>query len=206
MNLNEQISRIREMMNLNEDRVNLTNYTDESNIIQDVKRIGGRKEGHPVTSMKINTFLPDANSNEQGQKVVIEVILEWEPTEGTKYGHFRNGKPVKEYTVKSILDVKSNIELDRQVISYLEKIFVPRSSPYDIVSKIYQPYSYKFGYDRVTLDKVFNNVKRDQKELENTLVGPEQQVEPEMKPHVPSNEKIYEGDYERDINKKTTII
>jgi hypothetical protein len=178
-NLNEQVTRIKQMMGINEDRVDLNTYNDETSIIEDIKRVGTTNDGNPITSMMLNTFIPNVGSETEGNKVKIEIIIEWKPNDATKFKSYRNGKRVYEYRVKSIVDIKSDVELDRELLNTIRRVFVNHPTPYDLVNRIYMPYHQKFG--NVNFDSIYNNVKKDKEELEDVLSGePHQQAEPEV--------------------------
>ena len=190
-------------MGLNEEPVDLNTYNDETSIIEDIKRVGTTNDGNLITSMKLNTFIPNVGSENEGNKVKIEIIIEWEPTAGTKAKLYRRNKRLHEYTAKSIVDIKSDVELDKELLNTIQRVFVDRPTPYDLVSRFYMPYSQKF--DSVNFDSIFKNAKKDQEELEAVLSGePHQQAEPEVQdaPQKPIENKPSQIDNKPETPKK----
>lgn len=177
-NINEQVSRIKQMMGLNEERVDLNDYKDESSIIEDIKLVSAAEDGSRITSMKINTFIPTPNSEVEGNKVKIEFILKWEKY---NYWSMEKGRRVDEYKLKSIVEIKSDVELDEKLNKTLVALFSGHPTPRDLVGRLYTPYSSKFSKNTTDFDKIYNNVKKDREELERVLSGEvSQEAEPEM--------------------------
>jgi hypothetical protein len=158
---------MKKMMGINEERVNLNDYKDKSSIIEDIKRIGTSKDGNPITSMKMNTFIPMPNSESEGDKVKIEVILEWKPE---LYG---NKKYLRGFNMKSVVDIKSDVELDEPLVKTILIVFSSqnRPSPHDLISRIYAPYLTQRAKNIKDIDKIMNNIKKDNDALEKVLFG-----------------------------------
>ena len=195
-NITENINRIKQVMGLNEERVDLNTYKDESSIIEDVKLVSTTEDGNHVTSMKVNTFIPTPGSESEGDKVKIELILVWEPNDSTKFKSYRNNKRISEYRMKSVVDIKSEVELDEQLMFTLRQILSGHPTPYDLVGRIYAPYTQKYTKPG-DFDKIHDNFKKDKEELENVLSGHvSQQVEPEVQ-----NEPEITSEPEKEIKK-----
>jgi hypothetical protein len=202
-NLNEEVVRMKQIMGLNEEPVDLNTYNDETSIIEDIKRVGTTNDGNPITSMKLNTFIPNVGSENEGNKVKIEIIIGWEPNGATKFKSYRNGKRVYEYRVNYIVDIKSDVELDKELLNTIRIIFVNHPTPYDLVSKIYAPYRQKF--DKVNFNKIYDNAKKDEQELEDVLSAEaHQQVEPKVQdaPQKPIENKPPQIDNKPETPKK----
>jgi hypothetical protein len=189
-NLNEQVSRIKQMMGINEANVNLDDYKDESSIIEDIKRVGTTDDGYPITSMKLNTFVPNADSQTEGNSVKIEVILEWESDTSTKY--------VDGFKLKNVSGVIADVGLGEKSMKKLRSMFSGHPTPKDLVGSIYGPFlinSSGKGFDYT--DKILDNMLKDTKILVNVLTGEQtQQAEPEIQdaPEVAPEREIDKSD------------
>jgi hypothetical protein len=113
--LNEQVTRIKQMMGINESEIDLNTYKEETPILQDIKREGTSGEGNPIISMVVNTYIPyndDVNGDyKSGQSVKIKVVTEWKVYHTT---HYRT--PRETFSIKKCLDVTSDVNLTDNVI------------------------------------------------------------------------------------------
>ena len=73
--LNEQVSRIKQMMGINEEDINLDSYKEEIKIIKDIEHVGTSEEGNPIIAITVNSFIGKTGSPE-GQKIEIKVTTE----------------------------------------------------------------------------------------------------------------------------------
>jgi hypothetical protein len=175
-NLNEQVSRIKKMMGLNEEDVNLNSYKEESNIIGNIERVGTSENGNPIIAITMNSFLPNKDSKSEGQKIEIKVTAEWE-----QYGRILK----QTYVIKSVNNVSTNVEsIDPNNIyksSFLWFIFMKNNSVEDVVGGIYKPYLELHNNDKDYKEKIYRNMNNDERRLKNVLSGESsQQVEPEI--------------------------
>lgn len=203
-NLNEQVSRIKQMMGINEAYINnIDDYKDESSIIEDIKRVGTTDDGYPITSMKLNTFIPNADSATEGNGVKIEVILEWEVAlnKETRESHG--------FRLRKVSSIISDVGLGQIFMKYLREKFANQPTPKKLVQNIYGPYlinATSKGSEH--FHKVFDNIFKDTDILMNVLKGDEsEQAEPEVQdapnvsPEVPNEPEMAP---EREINKNDT--
>lgn len=198
-NINEQVTRIKQMMGLSEVYINnIDDYKDESSIIEDIKRVGTTDDGYPITSMKLNTFIPNADSATEGNGVKIEVILEWE-VELNKETRESHG-----FRLRKVSSIISDVGLGQIFMKYLREKFSNQPTPKKLVQNIYGPYlinSTSKGSEH--FHKVFDNIFKDTDILMKVLLGdetekvdPKIENEPTIEPEVsndPSQEKPSKG-------------
>ena len=202
-NLNEQVSRIKQMMGINEEKVNLNNYKDESSIIEDIKRVGTTDDGYPITSMKLNTFVPNEDSAREGNSVKIEVILEWE------IEHNRLTRNSHGFRLRKVSSIITDVGLGDTLMKYLREKFSNQPTPKKLVENIYGPYMIDTTSKGIEhFNKVFENAFKDTEILMSVLLGDEsEQAEPEVQdaPNV-STEVPNEPEMapETEINKNNT--
>ena len=202
-NLNEQVSRIKQMMGINEASVNLDDYKDVSSIIEDIKRVGTTDDGYPITSMKLNTFVPNADSQTEGNSVKIEVILEWERE------HNRLTRNSHGFRLRKVSSIITDVGLGETLMKYLREKFSNQPTPKKFVENIYGPYMLDTTSKGIEhFNKVFENAFKDTEILMNVLLGDEsEQAEPEIQdapnvsPEVPNEPKVAP---EREIDKNDT--
>jgi hypothetical protein len=163
--LNEQVSRIKKMMGINESEIDLNNYKEETPILEDIKLIGTSDEGNPLVSMVINTYIPNvAGDYNSGQSAKIKVVTEWNVRQKSHYRVMRT-----HFSIKKCLDVTSDVNLRNEVISGIKFIFREHTKLEDLLNTIYQPYFLKFRHDREYGEKIIDNLKKDKNTLENLL-------------------------------------
>jgi len=186
--LNEQMSRIKQMMGLNEAEVDLNTYKEETPILQDIKREGTSGEGNPIISMVVNTFIPynggDVNGDyKSGQSVKIKVVTEWKVYHTT---HYRT--PRETFSLKKCLDVTSDVNLTDNVIGSIKHIFREHTRSGELLDKIYGPYFYEHikssGVHTEYGNKIIDNIKQNKETLERLLLSdePSQEEIPQDKP------------------------
>lgn len=187
-NINEQVSRIKQMMGLNEDRINLDDYKDDSSIIEDIKRVGTTDDGYPIISMKLNTFIPNADSLREGNSVKIEIILEWE-VELNKETRDSHG-----FRLRKVSSIITDVGLGEIFMKYLREKFANQPTPKKLVQNIYGPYlinSTSKGSEH--LHKVFDNAYKDTDILMKVLLGDETEKIDLNIDNEPSQEKPPKG-------------
>lgn len=174
-NLNEELSRIKNMMGLNEqgsgwfddedvtdstpegDKIDLDTYKEESPIIADVKRVGESDNGNSILSIDLNAFVGDANSRNTGTPATITVTVEFSKD---KYGNAK---------VRNVTDVQSTVKLDGMTIDYIKNLFRYGTMVYEVINRIYIPYYLKFSDDKEYREKIRRNEKEDVKRIERAL-------------------------------------
>jgi hypothetical protein len=167
-NLNEQVSRIKKMMGLNEEDINLNDYKSESNIIENIERVGTSEEGNPIIAITMNSFLPKVIGNPKGQKFEVTVTAEWE-----QYGKILKST----YIIKSVNNVSTNVEsIDANNLyksSFLPFIFLKSNSVEDVIAGIYKPYMQLHNDDKDYKEKIYRNMNNDERRLKSVLSGEE---------------------------------
>lgn len=182
------MSRIKQMMGLNEAEVDLNTYKEETPILQDMKREGTSGEGNPIISMVVNTFIPynggDVNGDyKSGQSVKIKVVTEWKVYHTT---HYRT--PRETFSLKKCLDVTSDVNLTDNVIGSIKHIFREHTRSGELLDKIYGPYFYEHikssGVHTEYGNKIIDNIKQNKETLERLLLSdePSQEEIPQDKP------------------------
>ena len=174
--LNEQVTRIKQMMGINESEIDLNTYKEEAPILQDIKREGTSGEGNPIISMVINTYIPyndDVNGDyKSGQSVKIKVVTEWKVFHTT---HYRT--PRESFFLKKCLDVTSDVNLTDNVIGSIKHIFRENQKSGDLIKEIYRPYFMEHikssGIQTKYGDKIIDNIKQNKETLERLLLSDE---------------------------------
>ena len=185
--LNEQVTRIKQMMGINESEIDLNTYKEETPILQDIKREGTSGEGYPIISMVVNTYIPyDNGDNKSGQSVKIKVITEWKVNNTT---HYRT--PRESFFLKKCLDVTSDVNLTDNVIDSVKHIFRENQKSSDLLNRIYGPYftQHVKSWNTEYGDKIVNNMKQNQETLEWLLLSDEtpQEEIPQDNPTIDNN-------------------
>lgn len=191
-NLNEQISRIREMMNLNEDRVDLDTYDSNEDIIKNISIKEKTTGGNVLISMDMSMFIPTTKS--EGLKHTLRVITEWD-----------SSMRIVDLKRAFLTDAEPNnnditISWHAILFSLKRQIFKAGLSVEDVMHNIYAPYrqhiSDKRNSDNIrAIDQSVHEVilahKRSVRKLEKMLnsafasnVDNTQQAEPEVAPEV----------------------
>jgi hypothetical protein len=174
--LNEQVTRIKQMMGINESEIDLNTYKEETPILQDIKREGTSGEGNPIISMVVNTYIPyndDVNGDyKSGQSVKIKVVTEWKVYHTT---HYRT--PRETFSIKKCLDVTSDVNLTDNVIGSIIHIFREHTRSGELLDKIYGPYFYEHikssGVHTEYGNKIIDNIKQNKETLERLLLSNE---------------------------------
>jgi hypothetical protein len=190
-NLNEQITRIKNMMGINEEDINLDTYKEDSNIIKNVERVGVSDEGNPIISITLNSFMGQERGNPEGQKVEIKITLEFEK---------RLGSFGRSFGIKSV----KNIVTDHETITgkdlfnniSFKYIFLPHTSVDEMVQNIYKPYFKLHSNDKEYRDKIYTNMSSDEKLIVDVLTGETPKETPMIEPEVsnePPQEKPSKG-------------
>jgi hypothetical protein len=190
--LNEQVTRIKQMMGINESEIDLNTYKEETPILQDIKREGTSGEGNPIISMVINTYIPyndDVNGDyKSGQSVKIKVVTEWKVYHTT---HYRT--PRETFSIKKCLDVTSDVNLTDNVIGSIKHIFREHTRSGELLDKIYGPYFYEHikssGVHTEHGNKIIDNIKQNKETLERLLLSNEtpQEEIPQDNPIIDNN-------------------
>lgn len=167
--LNEQVSRIKQMMGINEEDINLDSYKEEIKIIKDIEHVGTSEEGNPIIAITVNSFIGKTGSPE-GQKIEIKVTTEWEK---------RDKLSRHPFMIKSIKDVVTNNEniTGEDVLNntYLRLIFMKYNNVNDVANGLYEPYLKLHSNDKEYREKIYHNKNIDEKLIMNTLLGNESQ-------------------------------
>jgi hypothetical protein len=190
-NINEQISRIKQMMGLNEEDVNLDTYKEDSNIIKNVERVGVSDEGNPIVAITLNSFMGQERGNPEGQKIEIKITLEFEKRPGS-FG--------RSFSIKSV----KNIVTDHETITgkyifndiLFKYIFFPHTYVDEMVRNIYKPYLKLHSNDKEYSDKIYTNMSSDEKLIVDVLTGETPEETPMIEPEVsnePPQEKTLKG-------------
>jgi hypothetical protein len=190
--LNEQTSRIKKIMGLNEGEVNLNTYKEETPILEDIKRIGTSNDGKPLISMVVNTFVPNEGSDDEGQSVKIKVTTEWNVHEKTHYGI-----PKTSFSINKFVNIDSNVPLSDDVVRSIKIIFREHTGLKDLLNILYRAYFLKFQNDNGNIrykyrEKILDNLKRDMKMVEHALLSDEsyqEEIPQEMEPKVDDTTK-----------------
>ena len=177
-NLNEQITRIKNMMGLNEEDLNLDTYKEDSNIIKNVERVGVSEEGNPIIAITLSSFIGE-HGNPEGQKVEIKITLEFEKTRGI-FG--------RSFSIKSV----KNIVTDHETITgkYIfndisfKYIFFPHTSVDEMVHNIYKPYYKLHSNDKEYRNKIYHNISSDVKLIMDVLMDETPDKTPEETPMI----------------------
>lgn len=190
--LNEQVTRIKQMMGINESEIDLNTYKEEAPILQDIKREGTSGEGNPIISMVVNTYIPyndDVNGDyKSGQSVKIKVVTEWKVFHTT---HYRT--PRESFSLKKCLDVTSDVNLTDNVIGSIKHIFRENQKSWKLINEIYHPYFYEHikssGLQTKYGDKIIDNIKQNIETLERLLLSDEtpQEEIPQDNPTIDNN-------------------
>jgi hypothetical protein len=189
-NLNEQITRIKNMMGINEEDLNLDTYKEDSNIIKNVERVGVSEGGNPIIAITISSFIGE-RGNPEGQKIEIKITLEFEK---------RLGSFGRSFGIKSV----KNIVTDHETITgkYIfndisfKYIFLPHTSVDEMVRNIYKPYYKLHSNDKEYRDKIYTNMSSDEKLIVDVLTGETPEETPMIEPEVsnePPQEKPLKG-------------
>ena len=185
-NINEQVSRIKQMMGLNEERVDLNDYKDESSIVEDIKRVGTTSDGAPITSMKLNAYVPTKKSQTEGVKVKFEVILEWQVDTSTKYKN--------RYRLKKVSGIVADRGLNSDALMlHLGTMLAGNPTPHDMMMEIYRPFLNQYRDNEEYREKILNNIDKDRDVLLGVLSG---KMSPEAEPNMnnePPQEKPSKG-------------
>lgn len=130
-------------MGLDENEIDITTYKDESDIVEDIKLVGTSDDNNPIISMTINTFIPESPDSTKGQKIKVNVTSEWKIVVEKK---------MKQYSVKEIVDIKSDTKLGDEIVYSLKSIF--RGTAIDLMNKLYRPYMRLHQSDEQHIEKL----------------------------------------------------
>jgi hypothetical protein len=179
-NLNEQISRMKNMMGLNEDQINMDEYNEEDDVIVNITRVGKSKNKNPILSFVIRAFIPSTSTNE-GETTLITVVVEWE--EHDKHVKWsRTGEKRKVFYVKKLISINSDIQLDNLTENYLREIFKESSLNEidNVLNKIYSPYRYllkKKGGDYEKQDNMLSKYHNENaSKIENLIMSKKEPI------------------------------
>ena len=178
-NLTEQVTRIKHMMGINEEDINLNSYKEDSNIIKNVERVGTSDEGNPIVAVTINSFMGQERGNPEGQMVEIKITLEFEKRRGI-FG--------RSFSIKSV----KNIVTDNETITgkyifsniFFKYIFFPHTSVDEMVHNIYKPYYELHSNDKEYRNKIYHNISSDVKLIMDVLMDETPDKTPEETPMI----------------------
>lgn len=130
-NLIEEIVRIKKMMNLNEEPVDLSTYDSDEDIIRKMEVLEKLPNGNVLIDMELNVFVPDnSRDNNKGTKRVIRVVTEWD-------------KRYEITDVKSAEFIGGDVDKDFEgaLIYNINHVFFKKHTNFqNIIRGIYSPY------------------------------------------------------------------
>ena len=190
MNLQENIQRIKQVMGLNEDVVDMNTYDSNEDIIKNISIKGKTPDGNVLINMEMSMFIPTTKS--EGLKHTLKVITEWDDRMrivDVKHISLTDAEPNN----KKIVMVWHMI-----VFKLKSEIFKVGLTVEDVMHNIYAPYrqhisdkknSDNFEVIKQSVNEVIKAQKRSVRKLERMLqsafgkdVQEPTNVEPEAEP------------------------
>ena len=172
-NLTEQVTRIKQMMGINEEDVNLDSYKEDTKIIKNVEYVGTSEEGNPIIDITVNSFIGQ-HGNPEGQKIEIKVTTEWKKTKKS----FRHSFMIN--SIKNVVTNNENVKgSDILNNTHLSFIFMKFNTIDEVGKGLYEPYLKLHGNDKEYREKIYRNMSSDEKLIMDVLSsGESQNVEP----------------------------
>lgn len=193
-NLNEELTRIKQVMGLNEERIKLSDYNSEDDIIKDMYLVR-RDKRYATIAFHINTIIFDQNDKTKtgvGEKVTFIAEVSFDGTGKIAFVHDVEVDP------STTEDVKNNWTAISYHKDFIEKsVFDVGRDFNDVLERIYRPFlSWATTNNKPQdyIEKITENRRKNREKILNLLRDAKDEVSSKKEPEVKDKMDVSKDD------------